>query len=97
MTCMTSSRAYRRNGVKEYLVWRVEEEAFDWFVLNEGRYVRLEPEGGILTSRVFPGLVLHVNALLRDDMATVMRTLQNALQGAAHTEFVERLNSRGDT
>ena len=90
-------RAYRRNGVKEYLVWRVEEEAFDWFVLDEERYVRLEPEGGILTSRAFPGLVLHVDALLRDGMATVMGTLQNALQGAAHTEFTERLNSRADT
>ncbi len=28
--------AYRRNGVKEYLVWRVEDAAIDWFVLQEG-------------------------------------------------------------
>ena len=90
-------RAYRRNAVKEYLVWRVEDKAFDWFVLDEGRYVRLEPQGSILASRVFPGLVLHVDALLRDDMASVMRTLQSVLQGAAHTEFIERLNSKGDT
>lgn len=26
-------RVYRRNGVAEYLVWRVSDEAIDWFVL----------------------------------------------------------------
>jgi Uma2 family endonuclease len=25
--------AYRRNGVREYLVWRVDDRAVDWFVL----------------------------------------------------------------
>ena len=25
--------AYRRNGVQEYVVWRVWDKAFDWFVL----------------------------------------------------------------
>ena len=28
-------RAYRRNGVPEYLVWRVYENQFDWFVLAD--------------------------------------------------------------
>ncbi|OJW14262.1 MAG: hypothetical protein BGO49_10295, partial [Planctomycetales bacterium 71-10] len=27
-------RAYRRNGVREYLVWRVLDRAIDWFVLR---------------------------------------------------------------
>jgi Uma2 family endonuclease len=34
---------YRRSGVREYLVWRVQDHAFDWFVLREGRYVPLAP------------------------------------------------------
>ncbi len=89
--------AYRRNAVKEYLVWRVEERAFDWFVLNEGRYVRLEPQDGTLESRTFPGLVLQVDALLEDDMQAVMTTLQNALQSEAHERFVERLEVKVNT
>ena len=89
--------AYRRNGVKEYLVWRVEEGAFDWFVLDEGRYVRLEPTEGTLESRTFPGLVLHVDALLEDDMQVVMMTLQNALKSETHERFVERLGAKAST
>ena len=90
-------RAYRRNGVKEYLVWRVEDGAFDWFVLDEGRYVRLEPEDGVLESRVFPGLMLNVDALLKDDMQEVMKTLQDALQSEVHEAFVEALEARANT
>ena len=88
--------AYRRNGVKEYLVWRVEEGAFDWFVLNEGRYVRLETDGTTLESRTFPGLVLDVDALLKDDMQEVMKTLQEALQSDVHNAFVEGLEAKAD-
>ena len=29
--------AYERNGVQEYLVWRVLDEAIDWFVLQDGQ------------------------------------------------------------
>ena len=38
---------YRRNGVREYVVWRVHDQAIDWFVLREGRYERLPlgPDG----------------------------------------------------
>src|SRR5437763_6324068 len=31
-------RAYRRTGVREYVVWRVEDRAIDWFRLREGAY-----------------------------------------------------------
>ena len=31
-------RVYRRNQVKEYIVWRVLEKAFDWFVQREGDF-----------------------------------------------------------
>src|SRR5207249_3446320 len=34
---------YRRNEVQEYIVWRVEDQAIDWFVLRQGRYERLPP------------------------------------------------------
>jgi len=47
-------RAYCRNGVSEYLVWLVLEERFEWFVLEDGEYVGLEPDAdGLLQSRIF--------------------------------------------
>ena len=30
--------AYRRNGVREYVVWRVQDREIDWFVLRERKY-----------------------------------------------------------
>jgi Uma2 family endonuclease len=32
---------YQANGVQEYVVWRVFDEAIDWFVLRKGRFERL--------------------------------------------------------
>jgi Uma2 family endonuclease len=65
--------AYRRHGVQEYIVWRVFDRAIDWFALDAGEYRRLEPdEHGIVRSRVFPGLCLDVDAMLRSDLAGVL-------------------------
>jgi len=51
--------SYRRNGVREYIVWRVLDREVDWFVLHEGRYEPLPPAAdGLLRSTVFPGLWL---------------------------------------
>ncbi|CAN5675627.1 Uma2 family endonuclease [soil metagenome] len=84
--------AYRRNGVLEYLAWRVENEAFDWFVLREGRYELLpKPPEGHLRSEVFPGLWLDPVAMIRGDMATVLQVLQQGMASAEHARFVERL------
>jgi len=70
-------RAYRRNGVQEYLVWRVLDNAIDWFELQEGEYVQLPRDGsGIVESRVFPGLRLDVPALLEGRMQDVLTALQ---------------------
>ena len=37
---------YRRHGVREYVVWRTEEDAIDWFALRDGRFVPLDAGGG---------------------------------------------------
>ncbi len=69
-------RAYRRNGVREYVVWRVLDQAVDWFRLTEGEYVRVEPdERGIIESAVFAGLRLHVAMMLTGDLAGVLAHL----------------------
>jgi Uma2 family endonuclease len=85
-------RAYRRNGVQEYLVWRVYDKQVDWFRLINDEYVRLTPDAdGIVHSRVFPGLCLSVAALLAGDMTTVLAELQKGLGTPEHAAFVERL------
>lgn len=37
-------RAYRRNGVREYLVWLMQEQAFRWYQLQEGDYGLQQPD-----------------------------------------------------
>ncbi|MEL6383317.1 MAG: Uma2 family endonuclease [Cyanobacteria bacterium J06626_18] len=59
-------KAYRCNGVQEYIVWQMFENKLDWFVLEDDDYVLLpRDETGILRSRVFPGLWLAVEALVK--------------------------------
>lgn len=87
----TKFRVYRRNNVREYLVWRVLDRAFDWFVLRGDQYDRLEPVAGVYRSEQFPGLWLDPDALTRFDLAAVFRVLQQGLAGAEHTAFVARL------
>ena len=41
--------AYRRNGVREYIVWRTDDAAIDWFVLRQGRYELLVSAAVILS------------------------------------------------
>lgn len=70
-------RAYRRNGVREYLVFRVDDQEVDWFVLRNGAYERLPADdAGRVRSEAFPGLWLDVPALVRGDGAAVLAGLE---------------------
>jgi Uma2 family endonuclease len=72
--------AYERNGVKEYIVWRTLDRQIDWFILENGKYRDLEPDAtGIIRSREFTGLWLNVNAILSNDMSSVLTTLQTGM------------------
>lgn len=85
-------QAYRRNGVREYIVWQVLDEKLSWFSLQEGEYLELAPnEEGVLQSRVFPGLWLAVNELLTGNMQVVLNVLQAGLQSVEHADFIEKL------
>jgi hypothetical protein len=82
-----------RNGVREYIVWSVYDQQLQWFRLEEGQYIPLSPDDdGVLRSRVFPGLWLDVDALLKDDMAKVLAVLQQGLAASEHGDFVIRLS-----
>ena len=84
--------AYRRNGVREYVVWRTLDRRIDWFELAAGVYRPLPPDAaGLVHSRVFPGLRLPLDAMLKGDLAAVLRAQQRGVGEAAHTAFVARL------
>ncbi len=85
-------RAYRRNGVQEYIVWQVCQQRLDWFYLQQGEYVSLPvDEEGVIQSRVFPGFWLAAGDLLAGNMARVLSVLQEGLATPEHTMFVEQL------
>lgn len=84
--------AYQRNGVKEYLVWRTEDRAIDWFALHEGRYVPIPAdERGLVRSGVFPGLWLDPAALLGGDLAGVLAAVDLGVATPEHRAFAGRL------
>lgn len=86
---------YLRNGVREYLVWRTQDNALDWFRLREGKYERVEPDAdGIIRSEIFPGLWLAVEKLLNGDLAGVLAELQNGIASPEHHAFVEKLQAQ---
>lgn len=84
---------YRRNRAREYLVWRVFDEAVDWYALRGTRYELLPVSAdGIYRSEVLPGLWLDGAALIRRDMPTVAQVLQRGLSTPEYAAFVTRLN-----
>ena len=88
----TKKQVYRRNGVREYVIWQVYDNQLEWFGLTDGEYQLLSPDGdGILRSQVFPGLWLAVDALLSHQMAQVLEVLQVGLASPEHAAFVAQL------
>ena len=85
---------YRHNGVKEYIVWRVLDQAIDWFVLRDDDYVRLQPgDDGILRSEIFPGLWLDPAAIIGGDIPRLDEVLRDGLASSEHDRFAARLGA----
>jgi hypothetical protein len=88
----TKLRVYRRNNVREYIVWRVLDQAIDWFILRGSQFDRLTPNSnGIHESEILPGLWLDAAAMIRLDLPTVFQVLQQGIVSSAHAAFVARL------
>jgi Uma2 family endonuclease len=86
-------RAYRRNGIQEYIVWQVFEQTVSWFSLQNGEYVALLPNAsGIIQSQVFPGLWLDVSALVTGNMQQVLAVLQKGLSSVEHEMFIQQIS-----
>ena len=83
---------YHRNGIREYIVWRVLDAQIDWFVHHADGFRPLVPAtDGILRSTVFPGLWLDPGALVRGDVNSVLAIGQKGLTSGEHRDFVARL------
>lgn len=85
---------YARHGIQEYLVVLTHEQRVVWFILRDGAYVELAPgEDGILRSEIFPGLWLQPAALWDNDMASLLRTVQQGIASPAHRAFLQTLTN----
>ena len=94
----TKRRDYEHAGVLEYVVVVLRQRLIRWFVLQAGTYQDMAADtDGIFRSRVFPGLWLHADALLRLDGAQVMEVLQRGLATPEHAAFVQQLQARRAT
>ena len=88
-------QVYRRNGVQEYIVWQIFENKLDWFSLQSGEYVPLQPDdNGVVRSLIFPGLWLFVPSLLAGEMVKVIALLQLGLNSPEHAQFIELLANK---
>ncbi len=88
-------RTYELHGVREYLIWRVDDALLEWYVLrDEGFKLLPQPADGIYRSETFPGLWLNVAAMLARDGKMVMKILNEGLASLEHAAFAERLAQR---
>jgi Uma2 family endonuclease len=90
--------AYRRNGVREYVVWRVWDQQIDWFELQRGSFEPLAPdEQGIFRSRVMPGLWLDGPSVVAGDLPRVLDVLNRGIASDEHAAFVAKLAQKRNT
>lgn len=69
-------RTYLRAGVQEYLVWVADENRLIWWQLTDGEFVEIAADAnGVLTSAMFPGLVIDSKALVAGDLAVALARL----------------------
>jgi len=91
----TKLPVYRRHNIREYILWRVEDQAIDWFVLRHGQYEQLQrTSAGFLQSEQFPGLWLDGDALLRFDLARVLQVVQQGTASPEHAALVSQLQHK---
>ncbi len=84
--------AYEQEGVREYVVVVLQEQAVRWFALQDGRFTpHAADNDGIFRSRIFPGLWLDAAALLAGDARQMLEVVQRGIATPEHAAFVERL------
>jgi len=86
---------YRRNGVREYLVWRTMEGEFDYMVLKDGQF-RQPPRDPMALSavRFFPVCGEHCCCVAGRFGRRRLQTMQHGIASAEHVAFLEHLSRR---
>ena len=83
---------YEQAGVREFVTILMYEQEIRWHRLTTKGYRRMAPSTDkVWKSRVFPGLWLDGQAMLANDAAKVLATLQRGLQSPDHAAFVKKL------
>jgi Uma2 family endonuclease len=83
---------YERMGVLEYVAILLYEQEIRWHRLIGKGFQRVAPAKGMVWhSKVFPGLWLNGKAMLANDAAKVLATLQTGLRSPEHAAFVKKL------
>lgn len=83
-------RDYAHYDVKEYLVLCVAERKLRWFDLVKDVELSPDPDG-VLRLVTFPGLWIHLEALLAQDGPRLVSTLHKGLATPEHSAFMQRL------
>jgi len=84
---------YLQFRVREYLVWRVLDNAIDWFIRRGDRFELIDEVDGIRESEIFPGLWLDSAALIASDLPAMFRVIQLGVASTEHAAFLKRLGA----
>lgn len=82
---------FEEMGVLEVVAFLMHEQEVRWHCLGANGYERMTPIKGTWKSKVFPGLWLDGNAMLANDGAKILATLNKGLRSAEHAAFVKKL------
>ncbi|HEY7327933.1 MAG TPA: Uma2 family endonuclease [Gemmataceae bacterium] len=83
---------YQQAGVSEYVVLALRMQQVFWFIRQRGKYKEAPlPADGIFRSRVFPGLWLDAESMLRCHRQGVLAALKDGLATPEHAAFVAKL------
>lgn len=86
---------YQKAGVSEYVVLALRMQQVFWFLRQRGKYKEVPlPGDGIFRSRMFPGLWLDAEAILRCHRPGVLAALKQGLAAAEHAAFVAKLRKQ---
>ena len=86
---------YQKAGVSEYVVLALRMQQVFWFLRQRGKYKEVPlPSDGIFRSRMFPGLWLDAEAMLRCQRPGVLAALKQGLTTADHAAFVAKLRKQ---
>jgi len=84
--------AYRKQGIGEYLVYRVLDQAVNWYRLEDSKYVEIPPDAaGIIKSGAFPGLWLSPTDLLAGNLAGLFAVVDQGVATPDHQAFCRHL------